>query len=59
MEAQVSHNVKKKKTGMQNVDLEGSLVLYLCFEDTGVKKLLNAEGNRFDWNLNMKVWFTW
>ena len=44
---------------MQNLDLEGSLVLYLCFEDTGVKKLLNAEGNRFDWNLNMKVWFKW
>ena len=44
---------------MQNVDLEESLVLYLSFEDTGVKKLLNAEGSRFDWNLNMKVWFKW
>ena len=27
---------------MQNEDLEASLVLYLCLEDIGVKKLQNA-----------------
>ena len=42
---------------MQNVDLEGSLVLYLCLEGIGVKKLLKAEGSRLDWNLNMKIQF--
>ena len=44
---------------MQNVHLEGSLVLYLCLEDIGVKKLLKAEGSSFDWNLNMKIQFEW
>ena len=42
---------------MQNIDLKGSLVLYLCLEDIGVMKLLKAEGSRFDWNLNIKLKF--
>ena len=29
---------------MQNVDLEGSLVLYLCFEDTGGKEITKRRG---------------
>lgn len=33
---------------MHNVDLEVSLILYLCDEDVGVKKLLKADGSRFE-----------
>ena len=33
---------------MQNEDLEASLVLYLCLEDIGVKKLQKADGSRFE-----------
>ena len=47
---------------MQNEDLEASLVLYLCLEDIGVKKLQKAYGSSprdvqvqqlvLHWNIN-------
>ena len=41
--------------GMENVDLEASLVLYLCVEDIGLKKLPKVDASRYEWNLNIKI----
>ena len=40
---------------MQNVDLEASLVAYVCLEGVGVNKLLKEDGRKFKRNLNIKI----
>ena len=34
--------------GMENVDLEASLVLYLCLEHRGLKKLPKVDASRYE-----------